>query len=216
MSKSFSNYKYKNGFTLLEMIVSLGIFSIIAVIAVGSLVRITSLNRQAQSLQSAMNNMNYILESMSREMRFGSKFKCLTSDNLTSLVSINEDCDNTTQNVKGLAFESSRTALASDGNLCNLINVYWFTNIPNIPNFPKSFDIKKSQQTSCGQKVKESDALSLIDKGNVTLTNVYFSVTANYSYYSLASIKLTGNSGKKSNEINNFEIRTMVSQRSID
>jgi prepilin-type N-terminal cleavage/methylation domain-containing protein len=34
-----NNYKYNKGFTLLEMIVSLGIFAVVAVIAVGALLK---------------------------------------------------------------------------------------------------------------------------------------------------------------------------------
>ncbi len=64
------------GFTLIEIIVSLGIFSVVAVIAVGALVRITSANRQAQAIQSGVNNISFVLDSISREMRVGTGFSC--------------------------------------------------------------------------------------------------------------------------------------------
>src|SRR4051812_23311158 len=66
------------GFTLIEMIVSLAIFTVVAVVAVGSLVRVVALNRQAQTLQSSVNNLSFALDSMSREIRQGSALTCIS------------------------------------------------------------------------------------------------------------------------------------------
>ena len=87
------------GFTLIEMIVALALFAIVAVVALGALMKIISANKKAQSLQSAITNINYALESISREMRVGSNFSCIanpSSYTVSSLDSVSvEDCRGT-------------------------------------------------------------------------------------------------------------------------
>ena len=77
-SQSFPKAQSFNlrGFTLVEMIVSLGIFAVVAVVALGALVRIMTANQKAQTLQSAMTNISFALESMSRELRSGITYHC--------------------------------------------------------------------------------------------------------------------------------------------
>lgn len=210
MSKVFSNKINKQGFTLLEMIVSLGVFSIIAVIAVGSLVRITSLNRQAQSLQSAMNNINYILESISREMRFGSTFNCRSASSDFSGSDLTaRDCNEGEGN-KGILFKSVRTAIDGSGSICPLIDAYWFDDKGSY------WDVKKSQQTTCGEAISLATASSLIDIRNVSVTDVDFDVYTHSGGHSRAFIRFRGNSGVKANEKSEFDIWTQVSQRMRD
>jgi len=62
------------GFTLVEMLVALGIFSIVMLVAVSALLSVVDLNRKAQAAKSVMNNLNFALESMSREIRVGSDY----------------------------------------------------------------------------------------------------------------------------------------------
>lgn len=66
----------KRGFTLIEIMVATTIFSIVMVASMGALLSIVGVNRTSQSLQSVMNNLNFALESMSREIRVGSKYDC--------------------------------------------------------------------------------------------------------------------------------------------
>jgi prepilin-type N-terminal cleavage/methylation domain-containing protein len=210
------NKRYNSGFTLLEMIVSLGIFTIVAVIAVGSLVRITSLNRQAQSMQAAMNNTNYILESISREMRFSKKFHCVPNDNSYNPGNTNgnlsfQEC-NAGQglNGKGLVFMTPKQD-PNDTN-CYLINAYWFVSGGN-----QTMTIKKSQQNACGERLGSDTATEMIDTGNVTLQTADFTVSKPAGgEYALTWIHLAGYSGAKEKEKNYFDIKTAVSQRIKD
>ncbi len=66
--------KSSSGFTLIEMIVSLGVFTVVALVAVGALMKIMDANRKALTLKTAINNLNFALESMSREMRVGTDY----------------------------------------------------------------------------------------------------------------------------------------------
>lgn len=64
------------GFTLIEMIVSLGLFTIIMFIATSSLLSIVNTDRKARSVRIAADNLNLALEDMSRRIKTGSTYYC--------------------------------------------------------------------------------------------------------------------------------------------
>ncbi len=74
----------QRGFTLIEMIVSLGIFSIVSTMTVGSLLVLISGNQQLQGEQNAMTNLAFAIDSMTREMRTGSSYVCVGQDGYES------------------------------------------------------------------------------------------------------------------------------------
>lgn len=63
--------KKNKGFTLIEMLVAVAIFSIVLVISMGAILTIIDANRKAQTLSSVMNNLNFALESMTRTIKTG-------------------------------------------------------------------------------------------------------------------------------------------------
>lgn len=65
----FYNIQKNKGFTLVEMLVSVALFSIVVVIALGSIITIIDTNRKSQSLTLVMNNLNFALESMTRTIK---------------------------------------------------------------------------------------------------------------------------------------------------
>jgi len=64
------------GFTLIEMIVSLGLFSVVITISVGALLVLIASNRQLQDEQAVLANLSFALDSMTREIRTGSAYVC--------------------------------------------------------------------------------------------------------------------------------------------
>ena len=64
------------GFTLIEMLIALAIFSIIMVISVGSLISLINANHKAQTLKTVVNNLHFALENMSRSIRTGYNYHC--------------------------------------------------------------------------------------------------------------------------------------------
>ncbi len=78
------NLNTRRGFTLIEMLVSVAIFSIVMVIALGSLLAMSESDRKAQSLKSVINNLNFSLDAMSRSIRTGINYHCGTTGTLTN------------------------------------------------------------------------------------------------------------------------------------
>jgi prepilin-type N-terminal cleavage/methylation domain-containing protein len=74
------------GFTLIEMIVSLGIFSVVMTIAVGSLLVLIFNNQKLQGEQSVMTNLAFALDGMTREIRTGTHYFCDDAVSATSHV----------------------------------------------------------------------------------------------------------------------------------
>ena len=67
------------GFTLLEMLISMAIFTIAVFIVMTSLFSITNVQKKVIAKQSAEDNLRFAFESMTKEIRTGKKFHCGTT-----------------------------------------------------------------------------------------------------------------------------------------
>jgi len=85
------------GFSLIEVIVAVALFSVVMVVAIGALLTILDANRKAQSIQAVVNNLGFALESLSRTARVGDTYYCHPgSANPTPVpgnaISMSQDC----------------------------------------------------------------------------------------------------------------------------
>ena len=71
--------KFK-GFTLIEMMVSVSIFAIVALITSGALVTASNVNRKAQAIKLAMDNISFAMDSMVLNFREAADFNCVASN----------------------------------------------------------------------------------------------------------------------------------------
>lgn len=67
---------FSAGFTLVELIVAVSLFALVASISLGAVVSIFDANRRAQSAKSVVDNLNLAIENMARTVRFGSRYHC--------------------------------------------------------------------------------------------------------------------------------------------
>lgn len=74
--KRFDCTPRKKGFTLVELMVSLSIFSIVMVISTGTLLIMIDINAKAQALYTSTTNLSFALDSMTREIRTGYHYYC--------------------------------------------------------------------------------------------------------------------------------------------
>lgn len=80
----------KKGFTLIEIMVAVALFSVVMMVGVGSLLTVVEANRKAQALQSVTTNLNFALENMSRTIRTGTHYHCGSGGNIEEP----QDCAN--------------------------------------------------------------------------------------------------------------------------
>jgi len=69
----------KQGYTLIELIVAVGLFSIIMTLSTGAYLVMIGVNRHTQGLATGINNLSFALESMTTNIRTGSAY-CSASD----------------------------------------------------------------------------------------------------------------------------------------
>ena len=105
MEKTSCNKKIKKskvqGFTLVELMVSVSIFSFVMLISMGAIMTILDANRKSQTLRSVMDNLNFALEGMTRTIRFGDTYHCGGGD-----ITETHDC---------ITGDTSMSVKASDG-----------------------------------------------------------------------------------------------------
>ncbi len=67
------------GFTLIEMIVSVGIFAVVMLAATSAYFTLISLDRRARATNEVVNNLSFAVDAMVRGIRTGTNFKCVAS-----------------------------------------------------------------------------------------------------------------------------------------
>src|SRR3989344_7817509 len=83
------NLKTKKGFTLVELMVSISLFTIVMTISMGSIFSVFNTNKKSESLRAVMDNLNFTLEAMTRTVRFGTNYHC---DVTVGVISVPRDC----------------------------------------------------------------------------------------------------------------------------
>ena len=68
----------KSGFSLVEMLVAIGIFMSIMTLAISSLISIIDANKKVQSTKSTVDSVTFAMEYISRTMRMGTDYRCST------------------------------------------------------------------------------------------------------------------------------------------
>ncbi len=86
MIKKFSifNFQFRitqKGFTLVELLVAVALFTLIATFALGAVLSIFDANRRAKSMKTVVDNLNFSIEDMARTIKFGGEYYCGFSSN---------------------------------------------------------------------------------------------------------------------------------------
>ena len=92
--RSTSVVRDERGFSLIEIMVAVSLFAVVMTISVGSLLSLIEANRKAQALNSVINNLNFALENMSRNIRVGNTYHCSTSTSVPANLDTTQDCSN--------------------------------------------------------------------------------------------------------------------------
>lgn len=105
-------YIQQAGFSLIELLVSLMLFTVVIIIAVGSLLMLIDANAKAQNMQEVMTNLSFALDSMTREIRTGYSYYCTNSLPSSVPVDSTRDCSQGTQ----LSIVEGGSSLTGGGN----------------------------------------------------------------------------------------------------
>ncbi len=217
----------EKGFTLIEMIVSLGVFSIVITIAVGALLVIISTNRQLQAEQSVMSNLAFAMDSMTREMRTGYSYYCESQPNDDSGsekifkesstdhddldTDETQDCPDgridSNHNLQGVSFMESGDSITGGDNR---ILYYYVKNSSGEPNEGK---IMRRVGNSAAQSITPSDLI---------ITDAQFYVTGSDPQNVVSTdveqptITIYLEAQEKNNPDKTYKLQTTVTQRVLD
>lgn len=78
------NKNKNNGFTLVELLISISLFTTITFLSIGALITIFDANKRSQSSKTVVDNLNLSIEDMARTIRFGDTYHCGSSLPLNS------------------------------------------------------------------------------------------------------------------------------------
>ncbi len=65
------------GFTLIELIVSVGLFAIVMLVATSAYLTLIRLDRRARATNQVVNNLSFAMDAMVRGIRTGSGYRCI-------------------------------------------------------------------------------------------------------------------------------------------
>lgn len=205
----FKNFLQKNkGYTLIETVVAVGIFSVIILIGINALINANEAGRKGRDLRNVIDNFNFALEDMSRNIRDGYHYHCGDEVLIESPLSCNPD------NSPRVIFFEQITGI--DGNASDQVG-YKFTRIdsPNCGSGGVSLQYNLCKTTNGG-----TTWIQLNPPEIVFSSASVFSVLGAEDYPTdkqqpLATIFLSGNITYK-NFTTSLSAQTTVSQRYIE
>lgn len=74
-SPKFSTNR-KFGFTLIEMVVAISLFSVVVLVSISAMLSIADANKKANATRVVMDNINFAMENMGRNIRTGYDYSC--------------------------------------------------------------------------------------------------------------------------------------------
>lgn len=89
------NEKLRTGFSLIELLVSVALFTVVMTVSVGTLLALINANQKAQNLKSVINNLNFSLDGMTRTIRTGKAYNCMSGASIPGTLPLTTgDCTN--------------------------------------------------------------------------------------------------------------------------
>ena len=201
------NYKLRikkninSGYTIIETMIAISLFLIIVTIGMGSLLNANFLHRKSQDIRSVMDNLSFIMEDMSRNLRTGYNYHCGDG---SGDINVSSNCDN-----EGLiAFESTTGDETIDTD-------QWVYKIES----PLGDDVFNIYKSTAGGEVGSFVQLNPPEVKIDSISSGFTVIGAEVgdTEQPFITIRLTGIITSRSNESPiPFSLQTSVSQRLID
>jgi type II secretory pathway pseudopilin PulG len=111
------NNNKKNGYTIIETMISVSLFIIIVMMGMNALLNANVLHKKSQSMRSILDSLSFTIEDMSRNLRTGYNYQCYDATNLTlSLVTTSANYPRSCASGWAIAFEPATGNVASYGH----------------------------------------------------------------------------------------------------
>ncbi len=188
---------YTKAFSLIEVLVSLSIFTFVVTASVSALLVMVDANRKAQNIQSVMTNMSFALDSMTRDLRTGQYYYCHNNPNqLPTSGNTTRNCNNQ----EGISFREAGTSLTEG---CTGDRVAYYFN---------------STDNSIQRRLCDGDWESLTTS-DVQITDMQFTVSGagtTDTAVPRVTIYVEGEVGADVDTQTTFNLQTTIGQLSFD
>ncbi|MBP9714884.1 MAG: hypothetical protein KBD52_00105 [Candidatus Pacebacteria bacterium] len=199
----------KNGYTIIETMISVSLFLILVITGIGSLLNANVVHNKSRNVRAIMDNLSFIMEDMSRNLRTGYNYRCYDTNNPwdgseigNSSIEVPRSCENG----HAIAFEEAINGVA--GNL----NDQWVYKISDNP-----LTIQKSTNSGATWVPLHNSEIIVNNSPSFSVLGAEppLDPTGGDKQQPLVMIRLSGNIIYK--DLNSpFSLQTMVSQRLID
>lgn len=206
----------KNGYTIIETMIAISIFLIIIAVGMDALLNANLVHRKSQDMRSIMDNLSFIMEDMSKNLRTGYDYRCINNngDLDPSLIGIAQSG----QSCLGIAFEYANGNPADDTD-------QWVYKIDS--DNGETFNISKSTDSAQSFVKLNPEEVLITNIDQVSGVRVSgFVITgaeppnptdgSGDHLQPLVTIRLTGEIKSKDGLTTPFSLQTSVSQRLID
>lgn len=196
-----------NGFTLIETLISLALFSVVLVISGGVIVSVIDLNKKNQTVSAVVNNLNYSIDSMVRDIKTGYLYKCDYNSAMT-IDALKAD----TSKREGACTQSLTLVSTISGT--DMVVKYEFKNPVGANGYIEKTIYKDAV----------ANIYSITDKNNVKIDTVTFAVKnpdaldvegGSHGQPSVFVV-IKGTAGNDQIEASKFYVQTYISQRLIN
>lgn len=215
------------GFTLVEMLVSLSLFTVVLTMSVGTLLILINANGRAQSMQLVMTNFTFALDSMTREVRTGFNWYCMDAGASPPSIPEREELQGCGSNPgEALSIVESGSSLTDalscigPPDSCSHRVTYWFD--PDAYGSDHGAIMRRLGTASeGGEWVALTGPEIWVDEVRMYVTGVPRYQTSGNIVQPIATIYIKGRAGVEGTGSNSvrereFDIETTVTQRLLD
>lgn len=207
------NKKVIRGFSLIEILVSVSLFTFVCMLAISTLLSTYKINTQLKATRSVYDNLNLVLEDLLRESKQGSNYYCLSASNIISGsvnladYSLTRDCSFTDTGI-GVVFQPQGYDATK--------RLAYFFNFPTKQIVKEEFHINPSYARVSSSDDKTENLTT--DNVEIESLNLIVSGTAKYAASDLKQplIKLILSGKTKTSPIVSFSVESAASQRKAD
>jgi prepilin-type N-terminal cleavage/methylation domain-containing protein len=146
--RSKSRVRTQRGFTLIEMLVSVAIFSVVMVIVAAAYLNLINLDHQARATDDVANNLSFAIDTMARTIRTGTQYGCnqtvgLNGSPCSTSFSFTDSSGNFDTYILNTSTHQIGECIFSTNQPCNISTATYFTD-PHVQVTNLAFYLKGS------------------------------------------------------------------------